>query len=141
MDNWPEPGNLGVQAPVGDEPKVLATFYAVRNHEGKYYRTYDKNRSSGWKDNLEDAKLWTRIGPARAKITALSHGRGPVPELVEFVVREVNVVDQTARVAAAKAKREREEAERKAAEKKWRLQEAERELAEAQRRVEKLRRT
>jgi hypothetical protein len=92
-----------------DPDKPLAVFYAIRNEKGQYWRTYDKYRSPGWKDNLEDAKLWTRIGPAKAKITALSHGKGPVPELVEFVVREVRVVDQNARIAEFRKKQEAEQ--------------------------------
>ena len=139
MDNWPEPGNLSAQAPVADEPKPLATFYAVRHPDGKqYYRTRLHNQAAGWKPNLEDARLWTKLGTARSNITALSRP-GFVPDLVEFVVTEVRVVDQKERVAKAKAERDRKEAERVAAEKKWRLEQAERELAAAQRRVEKLR--
>jgi hypothetical protein len=126
--------------PVEPPGPVVATFYAVRNEKGQFYRTYDKNRSSGWKDELEDAKLWTRIGPAKSKITALSNENPklPVPELVEFVVREVKVVDQRARVAVAKEKREREEAERARAHKQQQFVDAQYELARAQARVEKL---
>lgn len=141
MDNWPEPGNLSVQAPPAtDEPKPLATFYAVRHPDGKqYYRTYSKHHQAGWVDNLEDARLWTREGTARGNITGLSRPNF-VPDLIVFVVTEVKVVDQKERIAKAQAEKKRRAEEQRAAEKKWRLEEAERRLAAAQRDVEKLRR-
>lgn len=64
-----------------------------------YYHTYAQGgRRNGWVKDLTDARLWTTIGPVKGKITALSNERpkDPVPELVEFIVREVNVVDQNA---------------------------------------------
>ena len=87
----------------------LATFYAVRSN-GKYYRTYSRaSAAAGWIDKLEDARLWTKQGQAQGKITALSRiakthkgpGHAPIPELVEFIVTEIRVVDQTDRVAKA----------------------------------------
>jgi len=109
---------------VPPEPAApLATFYAVRCN-GKYYHTYSRAGSTGWRDKVEDGKVWTRKGPAQAMVTKLSSVPvGPrlnapqqpsVPELIEFMVTEVRVVDQAARVAEAKAKKEREDAARKA---------------------------
>lgn len=119
----------------------IATFYAVRNSKGEFYRTYAQGgRRSGWVKELTDARLWTTIGPARGKITALSneHPRDPVPELVEFVVREINVVDQQARVAEARAKKQLEVENRKKAQAEWELQQAQRDLAAAQAKIDKL---
>jgi hypothetical protein len=128
----------GAPEPIVPTQEPLAVFYAVRNDKGEYYRMYDKNRSTGWKKDLADAKLWTRIGPAKGKITALSHGKGPIPELVEFIVREVRVVDQRVRVAEAKRKLEEEEIKRQAAIKALRLQAAQSDYDRAKSRLEKL---
>jgi hypothetical protein len=122
---------------------VLATFYMVRNDKGEYYRTYAQGgRRSGWVKELADGRLWTTKGPAQGKITALSNERpnAPVPELIEFVVHEVKVVDQKERVAKARLKRQEEKLKNEAYWKKVAVVEAEKELAEAQRKLEKLRR-
>lgn len=119
----------------------LAIFYAVRNDKGEYYRTYAQGgRRSGWVKELTDARLWTTIGPAKGKITALSNERPkePVPELVEFIVREVNIVDQTQRIADAKVKKARDEAEAAARCKQAELQFAQAEYDRARARLEKL---
>ncbi len=122
-------------------PQILATFYAVRHPTtGKYYRTYGQRRSSGWVDKLEDARLWVKLSGARSKITALANGSNCTPELVEFHVTQVLVVNQEERVAKARADRERKEAERQAFFKAERVKQAEAELAAAQKRLEKLRR-
>lgn len=123
------------------ETAPIATFYAVRNVQGEYYRTYAQGgRRSGWVKDLTDARLWTTIGPAKGKITALSNERPkePVPELVEFVVRELNVVDQSARVAAAKVKKQLEVENRKKAHAEWELQQAQKALTEAQAKINRL---
>jgi|SRR5581483_2689548 len=123
-----------------ESPKPLATFYAIRHPvSNKYYKTYSKNVRAGWEEKLEDARLWIKLGSAKSRITALSTP-GMVPELIEFHVTEVHVVDQRARVAEAKATKERKEAERQAALKADRVKQAEADLAAAQRRLEKLRR-
>jgi len=105
--------------PVPLPPPV--TFYAVRC-AGKYYHTYSRCNNSGWRDKLEDAKVWTRKGPAQGMVTRLSDqlvhkGPGPAPkvELVEFIVAEVRVIDQTTRVAEARLRKDREEAAHRAA--------------------------
>lgn len=120
---------------------LLATFYAVRNQKGQFYRTYDKNRSSGWKDKLEDARLWTTLSPARSKVTALAneYPNLPVPELVEFIVREVNVVDQRERVAKTRQKKQEEKARNEEYWKKAAVVEAQKELEAVQAKLKKLR--
>lgn len=134
---------LPEETPVKEEAGPIATFYAVRNNKGEYYRTYAQGgRRSGWVKELTDARLWTTIGPAKGKITALSneHPKDPVPELIEFVVREVNVVDQKARVAQAKVKKAREDAERVERQRLYELQYAQSEFDKAKSRLDKLKR-
>lgn len=128
----------GVELPT-TPPAPLATFYAVRDpSSGKFYRTYSTHHSSGWIDKLEDARLWTRAGQAKSKITALSNEGKFTPELVEFIVTEVKVVDQKERVAQAKVEKARKEAERLAWIKNERLRQAQSEYDKAKDRLEKL---
>lgn len=91
----------------------LATFYAVRC-DGKYYRTYSQGGRSGWCDSLEDGKVYTRKGPAQGLVTQLSDTNKSTIELVELVVTEVRVIDQSSRLAEAKARKVCEEADRRA---------------------------
>jgi hypothetical protein len=112
--------------------KPLATLYAIRC-VGRFYHTYSRAGGKSWVDKLEDAKVWTRRGPAQGMITKLStkvfhKGPGPAPalELVELIVTDVRVIDQAARLAEVQAKKERDEAYQRA-------ERSQQELAEAQR--------
>lgn len=70
------------------------TFYAVADNKdlskAKWYRTYSANRSSGWKKDFDDAKIWTKRSSAKSKATSL----GAQAVIVEFHVTKVIVVDQ-----------------------------------------------
>ena len=136
--------------PVPPVPKPVATFYAVRSG-GQYYHSYSRAGSTGWVDKVdkvEDASVWTRRGPAQGMVTRLSAlpepprtgpaPRLPVPELVEFVVTEVRVIDQASRVAEAQAKKERELAAQKKACHEREVDKARGELARAAERLKKL---
>lgn len=114
-----------------DEQLVL---YAIKNEKGEWYKTYSTTRSRGWKKTLKEAKIWSRGGQARAKLTALAneHPSLPAPLLIEFVVTQVRVVDQTERIAQSRleAQRKRKQYEEELA--KRRLDDAQRRLARAQ---------
>lgn len=123
-------------------PEPLATFYAVRNEQGQYYRTYSQRGSSaGWVDRLEDARLWTRSGPAKGKITALCNEKPklPVPELIEFRVTEVHVVDQSVRIVGTREKKRQEETAAQARVQQMLIDQAEYEIKQARTKLKKLR--
>lgn len=112
------------------------TVFTIRL-DGKFYRTNNRGYRAGWVDRLQDAKLWTKPGPAKAKVTVLA-GEGDVPELVELVVTEFRVINQDQRVAAARAKKEREEAAQEAQCRQQDLERARTELRRAEERVRQL---
>jgi len=90
------------------------TFYAVADRDdvtkAKWYRTYSANGSSGWVNNVDDAKIWVKRSSAKSKCTNL----GPSARLVEFTVTKVNVVDNSDSVKkAAEAKRAADERRQK----------------------------
>lgn len=80
-------------------------FYAVRNREGKWFRA--KGFGGGgntWVDNLEKAKLYGKIGPARAQVTYFSkhYPKYGVPYIIQFSFNHSFVViDETQRVEKA----------------------------------------
>ena len=52
-----------------------------------------RNSASGWDDMLENASVYSRIGPARSLVTRLLDcDKKSNPKLIEFVVTEVNVI-------------------------------------------------
>jgi hypothetical protein len=124
-----------------EQSAPIATFYAIRNDKGEYYRTYAQGgQRSGWVKNLTEGRVWTTVGPARGKITALSNEspKNQVPELIEFVVREVNVVDQKMRVAESRVKKQLELQNRKKTTAELELQQALRAVVTAQTKVDSL---
>ena len=83
-------------------------LYAVKNREGKYY----KSRGYGgygthWVDSIERAKIYTKIGGARAVITywATAYPSYGTPLLVELTATETAVSDESERVRAASEKK------------------------------------
>jgi hypothetical protein len=84
-------------------------MYAVRNKAGDYHRG-----GSSWTPEIQKAKIWSRSGPARSKITFFGNtqrypGYQP-PDLVQLVVGQIVVFDEQQRLdAAAKAAETREQ--------------------------------
>lgn len=118
------------------KPEPKHVFYAVRNAEGKYYKTYSSSGSGrGWVTELATAKIWSKESMARATVTRLANEKpkAPIPSLVEFHVAETRVIDQVERVAESRAKKVIEEQERKKREAEYHLEQARRRLEEAQR--------
>lgn len=104
----------------GAPPKQKFVFYAVADDDdlqkAKWYCTYSSQKSSGWKKDFEDAKIWVRRSAAKAKATAL----GAQARIVEFHVDKTVVIDQREhlkKVAEEKIQRQKKrlEAEHQAA--------------------------
>jgi hypothetical protein len=114
------------------------TLYAVADShdlaKARWYRTYSQSRSSGWVKDFNDAKIWTKKGPAQGKCTSL----GPSVYLVEFVASRVNVIDQRERLRQLAEKKRLEEERRRHSAAERELAEAERALKAAQDKVNKL---
>lgn len=72
-------------------PKPLSlTVYAVRNANGEFYRSYAvQKRPGAWVENIADAKVYTKRGPAQGQVTRFQK-RGERVELVALtaIVRE-----------------------------------------------------
>ncbi len=123
-------------------PSDATTFYAVRNNRGEYYRTYTSSgRRAGWVKDLKSAKVWTKRGMAHARITAIANEnpRLPIPELVEFIAGQPNIIKQDERVAKMKLRKQREVAARDLRHREYNRLAAEREVARAQERLDRFR--
>lgn len=79
----------------GAPDKKLYVFYAIADNDdlnkANWYCTYSAQKSSGWKKDFEDARIWNKRTPAKSKATVL----GPSARIIEFHVDKVVVIDQT----------------------------------------------
>ena len=76
-------------------------MYAVMNSDGLFFRA--KGRSGygkSWVEKLEEARIYAKIGYARAQITTLGKQfpEYPVPTLIVLKVTDYEQIDETERV-------------------------------------------
>lgn len=67
-------------------------LYVVRNKEGKYFRNIGYGgHGKSWRDKLEDAKFYTKIGQAKSRVTFFfrEYPQFGCPEILEWDL-EVN---------------------------------------------------
>lgn len=74
--------------------------YIVQNQEGKYFRAIGyAGFGKSWVDEIEKARLYTKIGPARSRVTFFSknYPNYGVPKLIEFNldIEKATVIDMT----------------------------------------------
>jgi hypothetical protein len=91
-------------------PKVPidAEIYAVRNKEGKWFRSKGyRGIGNSWVNSLGKAKIYGNITPARRIVTffATKYPEYGVPDIILLKVIEGEVIDETARVEEAKRKK------------------------------------
>lgn len=91
-------------------------LYAVRNKQGQFLRSRGYNHSGQgtgkvWVDTLEEAKIYGKPGPAKARITWFQNHYPAYKtlELVKLHVGTVEVIDQTERVKKVVAQKQQKE--------------------------------
>jgi hypothetical protein len=98
-------------------------LYAVRNREGLWFhRKGYGGYGPSWREGVENATLYHRIGQARSRVTYFARAFPDygVPDLVEFEVTETGVVqDENARAKKA-VKRLDRHAEIRRGQQEWR---------------------
>jgi len=121
--------------------EVVLKVYAIRNKDGQWYRSKGySGYGSSWVNDLKKAKIYPKIGSARAQVTfwAKNYPSYGVPELIEFEATISQVINEEARIYKAsvdKQKRKLSEEKEKA---KRTMEMAKAELEKAQRRLERL---
>ena len=76
-------------------------LYAVRNSDGKWFRRKGYGGyGQTWVDDFTKARIYPKIGQARARITwfAKTYPAFPAPDLVKLVIGSVEKVDETGRI-------------------------------------------
>lgn len=122
-----------------DCPKPVSyTFYAVADRDdlktARWYRTYSSRGSSGWVNDLDDAKVWTKRGSAKGKCTSL----GGTARIVEFLVNKVNVVDNSEHLKKVAERRRLDEENRQKREAQAALAQAQVDFDRAKKRLDSL---
>lgn len=117
-----------------DPPAEKLEFYAVRNKEGKWFhRKGYSGYGETWVDELSKARIYTKIGHARAQVTYFAenyHSYG-IPEIVVFTITESRVINEEERLKKKRERAEKRAGIRRIKMAKEKLEEAQREYNEA----------
>lgn len=120
---------------------IALTLYVVRNKEGQFFRSkgyggYGKT----WVDDINKCRVYSKIGPARSAVTffANTYPDYGIPDIVELDVTSGTILDETARVQKAMAKKQRDEIKREIWSAEQRVLQAQSELNSAQQRKDKI---
>jgi hypothetical protein len=120
------------------------TLYAVRNREGRWFRSKGYGGyGDTWVADVEKAKLYTRIGQARGRVSFFAskwpeHG---VPEIVVFTATPTGVLNETGRIEKVTRQKARQEAKRAVRVKQAEIERATRDKQDAEARLARLRGT
>jgi len=121
---------------------AVVTLYAVRNREGKWFRSKGYGGyGDTWVADVAKAKLYTKIGQARGRVSFFAskwpeHG---VPDIVEFMATETQVLPEAGRVAEVSIRKAEQEARRAVRQKQAEIDRATRDKADAEARLARLR--
>lgn len=121
--------------------KINLTLYAVRNKEGKWFRSKGMNGyGESWVEDINKAKIYPKIGQARSRVTYWSNAfpKYGIPDLVKINATSFEIVEETTRVNKAKERKEKQEKERALRQKQRDLEYAQRQLKEAQETLSRL---
>lgn len=113
----------------------LISFYAVRNEQGKYFRSTGYcGYGDTWVDSLNKAKIYSRIGPARGQVTyfANAYPEYEIPEIVELQVTNAIAIKETARVKKAQENKAKADAKYTKYIAEYTRRNAEKQIADAQ---------
>ena len=118
--------------------------YVVRSSTGKFFRAKGYAGYAGygstWVDDINSAKIYGKIGPARSRVTWFTNNypNYPIPDLIKLTVSNIEVIDESARVNKAIADKQKREALREERDAKEQISIAERELQKAKLKLDRL---
>lgn len=121
--------------------EINLEFFAVRNSSGQYFRNVGYGGyGKSWVEELGKAKIYTKIGQARSRVTWFSrnHPQYPMPVIIKIVANKAFVLDETERVKKAILAKQRAEIRKEEEYAKRKIKYAEEDLKRAQEKLEKL---
>jgi hypothetical protein len=112
------------------------TIYAIRRADGEYFRSVGYNgQGARWRCSLAEAKLYSKLSQARARVTFFASRGLPAPEIVALTLTAAEVLPEAERVAKVMEKKKAEKERRELREAEERLRAAELDLKYAQERL------
>jgi len=121
--------------------EINLEFFAVKNSSGQYFRNVGYGGyGKSWVEELGKAKIYTKIGQARSRVTWFSrkHPEYPMPVIIKIIANRAVVLDETERVKKALLSKQRAEARKEEKYTKQKIKYAEEDLKRAQEKLEKL---
>lgn len=121
--------------------EVNLNLYAIRSKDGKWLRAKGYSGSGqAWVDDINKAKIYPKIGPARRQVTWWSNNfpKYGIPDLVKLTVTGFEILDEESRVKKSQDKKAEAEAKRNERIAKQKLEDAEKALAKAQENLSRL---
>ena len=116
--------------------KDTIELYIIRNQEGKFFRSVGYHGyGKSWVDDIVDAKIYLKIGPARSRCTwwTIEYPDYGIPDIIKFSInyKDGIVMDESDRVKKSVKRIEKEKIQQN----QWML---DRQIAEKQKEIEKL---
>lgn len=94
----------------GKPEETVLILYAVQNYEGKFFKAKGYSRyGESWVDNIQKARIYPNISPAKACVTYFAKHNPydlPIPEILELVVVQAQIIDQNKTVSEINSKKE-----------------------------------
>jgi hypothetical protein len=117
-------------------------FYVVQNSTGQFFRRKGHyGYGSSWVDDIKTARIYVKLGPARAAVTYFSSNPAyPIPTILKLGVGVVEVIDESERVAKALLRKATAKEQQKLREAKYQLERAQRDMESAKTRLERAKR-
>jgi len=115
--------------------KEQLILYAVKSKDGKWFRAKGfGGYGDSWVDSLDNAKLYTKIGQARSRVTfwATNFPEYGIPDIVMIKAIATAVLDEDDRVKKILKKKLNEKERQALRDRKQELKEATKRLVEAQ---------
>ena len=126
---------------MSDRIEIYMEFFAVKSYDGKYFHNVGYSHyGKTWVDDLSKAKIYGKIGQARARVTWFSqhHPEYPMPVIVKIIANEAIILNEEERVKNAILKKEEKRLIREKHFADAALKNAEREFKIAKDKLEKL---
>lgn len=120
---------------------IELSFYLVRSKDGKWFRAKGMSGyGDSWVDDPKSAKVYLKIGPARACVTWWTnhHPSYGIPDIVEVKTTEGIILDETKRVKTAVKKIKTDKKKQEIRQKQYNIQRAQEKLKEAQDELKRL---
>lgn len=120
---------------------VELSFYLVRSQDGKWFRAKGmRGYGDSWVDDPQKARVYSKIGPARACVTwwTNQYPKYGIPDIVEVTTTNGVILDENERVTKAVQKIKTDKKQREINSRQYRFNRAQEKLREAQNELNEL---